>query len=415
MINLKYTLAILLVTTFCTTTHGQLLGLDEAIQYALSHNLEIESSSLAIDHYQQLKKASSEIPKMDISLMHGQYNSYIKSDNNITITQTIPFPTVFTSQNGLAKARLLSSEIQKQVVQNNLVYKISATFYQLLYLKTRQKLLSKQDSIFGELVHAAKIRYETGESNMLEKISAETQWNEVKNHLQQNEADIAIHQQQLQTDLNAEELPSIHGDLENLLSIDKPAISVEHHPNIKLAHQQKVIGEYQKKVESAKFLPDIHVGYFNQSLIGFQNVNGQEQYFGSSDRFQGFQVGLSIPLWFVPNAAKVKAASFHRDQLARESERYQLNLRGELEKAFKENEKAARSLDYYKTHALPNVAQLINQSSIAFRGGEIDYTTHLLNLKSATSIQDGYLSALREYQLSVLKIQFLTGNIDLVK
>jgi cobalt-zinc-cadmium resistance protein CzcA len=310
MIFLKHLLSIILVISIWSISHGQhSLTLDEAIQYALSNNIEIQSSSLAIDHQQQLKRASGEIPKTDISLMHGQYNSYVKSDNSISITQTIPFPTVFTSQNGLAKARLLSSEIQKQNIQNNLVYKVSVTFYQLLYLEAKQKLLLKQDSIFSELARASQIRYETGESNLLEKISAETQWNEVKNQLQQNEADMAIHQRQLQTYLNSEQVVNVNGDLENLLSLDKEGLDVNSNPGIKFTQQQEVIAGYQKKVESAKFLPDIHVGYFNQSLIGFQNVNGSEQYFGSSDRFQGFQVGLSIPIWFVPNAAKVKAAS----------------------------------------------------------------------------------------------------------
>jgi cobalt-zinc-cadmium resistance protein CzcA len=347
--------------------------------------------------------------------MHGQYNSYVKSDNSISITQTIPFPTVFTSQNGLAKARLLSSEIQKQNIQNNLVYKVSVTFYQLLYLEAKQKLLLKQDSIFSELARASQIRYETGETNLLEKISAETQWNEVKNQLQQNEADMAIHQRQLQIYLNSEQVVNANGDLENLLSLDKEGLNVNSNPGIKFTQQQEVIAGYQKKVESAKFLPDIHVGYFNQSLIGFQNVNGSEQYFGSSDRFQGFQVGLSIPIWFVPNAAKVKAASFQRDLMTKELELYEISLRGELEKSIKENEKTERSLVYYKNHALPNVDKLIRQSDLSFKGGEIDYTTHLINLKNATSIQDGYLTALHDYQLSILKINFLTGNIDLIK
>lgn len=391
------------------------LDLDAAIQYALKYNLAIESSSLAVDHFEQLKKTSGEIPRTEISLMHGQYNSYVKNDNSISIMQTIPFPTVFTSQNGLAKARVLNSEIERQAIQNGIVSKVSNTFYQLLYIQAKMKLLWQQDSIFGELARAATLRYETGESNLLEKISAETQWNEVKNQLLQNEADEIIYQRQLQIELNAEQPVVVKGDIQDLLPFDKQSLNIDQNPTLKLAAQKEAIANYEKKVEAAKFLPDIRLGYFNQSLIGFQNVNGQEQYFGSSDRFQGFQIGLALPIWFVPNAAKVKAASFQRDRISKEFELYQITIRGELEKALKENEKAEKSLTYYKTHALPNADKLINQSDVAFKGGEIDYTTYLLNVKSAISIQSGYLSALRDFQLSVLTIHYLTGNLDLIK
>lgn len=55
-------------------------------------------------------------------------------------------------------------------------------------------------------------------------------------------------------------------------------------------YQQAVIAEQNKKLESASVLPDFNVGYFNQSLIGTQTVNGADVYFDGSKRFQEFNV-----------------------------------------------------------------------------------------------------------------------------
>jgi len=50
-----------------------------------------------------------------------------------------------------------------------------------MYLNAKQKLLVSQDSVFEDLVRATALRYRTGESRLLEKTTAETQRNEVRN------------------------------------------------------------------------------------------------------------------------------------------------------------------------------------------------------------------------------------------
>jgi cobalt-zinc-cadmium resistance protein CzcA len=60
-----------------------------------------------------------------------------------------------------------------------------------------------------------------------------------------------------------------------------------------------------RKLETASTLPDFNVGYFNQSLIGVQSINGADVNFDGSKRFQGFNVGVSVfLLTFFSNASK---------------------------------------------------------------------------------------------------------------
>jgi cobalt-zinc-cadmium resistance protein CzcA len=50
--------------------------------------------------------------------------------------------------------------------------------------------------------------------------------------------------------------------------------AIANHPAIQSLYQDAIIAEQTKKVEKAQGLPDFTIGYVNQSLIGFQTING---------------------------------------------------------------------------------------------------------------------------------------------
>lgn len=387
--------------------------LDEAVSLALRNNPSVKAASLNVEHQRALKQTSTLMPKTDVSWTHGQYNSIVKDDNNFTVTQTIPFPTVWTSQRSLNVAAIAGSLFQKQVSENELIYQVSVTYYHLLFLKSSRALLLQRDSLYAGLLKAADVKYKTGESTLLEKISAETQWNEVQDLLSRNEADVAIWQQQLKTLTGSDTDIAVTGRLEETVPYTTPE-SIEMNPELKYSKQQIAIAEGQRKVDAAHILPDITVGYFNQTLIGYQTVNGQEQYFGSGDKFQGFQIGLAFPLWIVPHTAKVRAASVRQEAARQEYEAYRQTLDSQYKQALQELAKAQKSLAYYQTYALPNVAELEAQNEITFKGGEVDYTTYLMNLKNALAIRESYVNTLRDYHMSVLKLNYLAGNTNYV-
>ena len=97
-----------------------------------------------------------------------------------------------------------------------------------------------------------------------------------------------------------------------------------------------MIAEKNTKLETAQTLPDFKVGYFNQSIIGFQNVNGNEIYFGPSDRFTGFNVGLSIPLTFFSNGAKIKSLKLQHESKLKEADNAKMQMQNEIQNAFRE-------------------------------------------------------------------------------
>src|SRR5882762_682394 len=190
MKNLKF--KILGITILVSVVaDAQKLTLEQAVQAALQNNLGIKSAESQIDYFKELKKTGSDIGKLSAVWMHGQYNS-VYQDNNLTLQQTIPFPSALISQVKLGKEQIAGAQQNLIVQQNNLAYEVKSIYLQLLYQEAQKKLLAAQDSLYSDFANAASLRYKTGESNLLEKTTSETQRLEIQNLQRQNLADIEI-------------------------------------------------------------------------------------------------------------------------------------------------------------------------------------------------------------------------------
>lgn len=387
---------------------AQRMSREEVVQTALQNNQLIKSAEYQVEYYRQVKKTGTDIGKLSAMWMHGQYNS-VYQDNNLTLMQTIPFPTALGSQVKLGKEQVIGSEKNLIATQNNLVFDVKSAYEQLVYQEALKILLATQDSLYADFVRASSIRYKTGESNLLEKTTAETQLMEVKNQARINEADIQISETRLQALLKSENPVEASDQLTKLAPPDE-TLSYKSNPQLDYMKQQVTITEQSKKVERNRMMPDIMVGYFTQSLTGIQNINGQDQFFDSKARFQGFNLGLAIPLWFSPQLARTKAASFHEEATRKNAEYFETTLTGAYTQAVQEFSKNQASLVYYETSALQNAELILSQSRRAYRSGEIGYLEYLQALRNALAIKSNYLTSLNQYNQSIIKLEFLLGK-----
>jgi cobalt-zinc-cadmium resistance protein CzcA len=377
----------------------------------LQNNLGIKAAEYRLDYFKESKKTGSDIGKLSALWMHGQYNS-LYQDNNLTLLQTIPFPTTIASQVKLGQEQVIGAEKNLTVQQNNLAFEVKSAYYQLVYQESLHKLLMRQDSLYADFARASGVRYKTGESNLLEKTTAETQRLDAQNLLMLNGADIQITKAKLKALLKSQQQVEAAEELKKRnLPAELDSVSLRNNPDLKLLAQEVKISQQLKRTERSRVAPDLMVGGFIQSLTGVQNINGQDIFFPRSRTFTGFQLGVAIPLWIKPNLARAKAASFQEEATRKNAENFEVMLNGNYAQALREVEKNIASLNYYETSALQNADLILSQARKAFRGGEIGYIEYLQALKSAIGIQSNYLMALNQYNQSVVKLEFLLGKI----
>jgi len=388
------------------------LSVENAVALALQRNPSVKAAAYDVEASKFMKQTSGEIGKTTVLATIGQYNSIAKNDNNITVTQTIPFPTVFGAKSALGKAQLERHEIVKVTTENELAYEVKSTWYQLAYLKKLNRWLQQQDSTFTAFARAAAAKQRVGETNLLEKTTAEASAQQFHTTLRQNEADILIFQKRLQTLLVADgpvDIPSDPLSPRDFAPGDSTSIAMN--PVLRLYRQDIAITEKEKSLEKNHLLPDLTFGYFNQTLISTPLNVANTELATSANRFQGFQVGLSIPLWFHPQTSRIKAAEMTRRSAESRYAQTKKNTESQYAILLQEWEKYRASLLYYQQSALPQAALILKHADKAYRSGDIGYVEYLQGLNTATALQVGYLETLNNYNQSVLRIEFIQGQL----
>ena len=389
----------------------QRVNLRQAVQLALDSNLTVRSSNYAVDVQKSLKGAAWDIPKTNIEGQYGQFNSYSK-DNSFTVSQSFAFPTVYANQHKLAKANVKSSEWELKTAQLEIATQVKQVYWQLTYLYLKQKLYRWQDSLYSGFLRAAELRLKTGETNRLEMITARSQSMEVRNQLQQVLADVDIFSQKLQTLMNSASvmLPAdtVLKRAGLLLLSDSAVLSAN--PQLGYSKHQMEISRLEKKLEQSKLLPDISIGYYSQTIQGEQTVNGIPRTFGPGDRFTGLQAGIAVPLWFAPNAAKIKAAKLKQQQAKTNAENATNLLKGSYNSLLGEYAKFSNTLNYYENQAVPEADLIIDQATKSYKAGAIDYLDYIQSLSRALTIKQNYLDALNNYNQTIISIDYITGK-----
>ena len=388
------------------------ISVEEAISTALKNNLEIQSQQFNVQSSTTLKKSVFELPKTNFNLQYGQYNS-INQDLGFQINQSIPFPTYYSAKSNLYKAELEGTTFQQQATASEIKAQVQFWFYQIQYLQNTKIKLQSLDSLYNYFVSASALRYKTGETNLLEKTTAETKRGQLSLLLKQNETDLANAYQSFKALLNSNEEFTIenNGNFQPLVlgsSFDTTLIA--NNPSLKVLYQQAVIAEKNKKLETASTLPDFNVGYFNQSLIGTQTINGADVFYDGSKRFQGLNVGISVPLTFFSNASKIKSLGYKQQALQKEADNGKLILQTQLQNVFAQYNQNLSQYNYYKSTALPNAEIIISTAKLGFKSGDIGYIEYLQALQTATDVQLSYLQSVNQLNQLVININFLINK-----
>jgi cobalt-zinc-cadmium resistance protein CzcA len=403
---------LLAVSSYTATAQTKpVINLNEAVTASVKNNPLVKVGTLDIGYRQQLKRTVKDYGKTNIGLTFGQYNSRIAYDNNFTINQGIPNPAYFRSLIKLSEANIRSSELQLKVYQGELAANTKTSYYQLMFWTEEIRLLKELLAIYENVLKASALRYKTGETNALENYNAESRVNEIKAQLKSAEEDYRIELNRLKVFTADSSVTAIADTilLEKNMVVNYDSSAIATNPTLAFIQQQIDIAQREKGVEQSRLKPDFSVGYFNQSLVGYQTVNGVDKYYGTGHRFQGVNLGVSIPIFAKAQKEKVKAAEINRIKKEAELTNYQYILQAELARLFGELQKQRVQINYYRNTALPQANLIISQSQKAFTAGEIGYYELTQSLNNAVTVKQEFTKVLNQYNQTIIAIEFITG------
>lgn len=410
--------AVLLLVATCVpfASHAQSgtrpLTREAAISEALANNLAVRSAQQEIAYQQALRTGSVTLPKTELSYTQGVVSNPTISDNIISVTQRIDFPTLYGSQRRLGDAQIRSSEQSKKVTENTLIERVKLSYLQFQYALERKTMLTKRDSIYRQLSRASGLRYQAGETTSLENLTSTVQSRQISNELEKSESDIAIAKKLLQTLLNTDDELTITDDKLAQHELRLPAADdlQSSNPNLAFLRQQVEVNKSMTAVEKARALPEIILGYNGQTYKGTQTINGADRTYTGSDRFNFYQIGLAIPILPGGYRARVKASRINEQRAGSESELARINVEGQLRELLEQYVKYEKSMVYYRDQALPQATAIIDNSEKSFKSGNISYTQHLQNLTLSSDIHAEYLDNLYNFNRVIIAIETLLGN-----
>jgi len=407
--NSKVIATILLLTVFSfqNANAQQPINLQSAIDTALKNNLTVKNEILNAEYQKKLKAATVDIPQTNLTGEYGQINSFY-NDTKFGISQSISFPTVYAKQKSLQNETYKSSVLNIAVKEAELKKQVSEVFYLLIYLSEKRNILLANDSVYASFLEKANLRFAKGETNVLEKTTAETQRGQIAIQLNQLKNDIEIMQLQFQLLLNTQTIYTPQAENPKLnftATLDTSAIS--SHPQLKVLQQQKQVSLVNTQLQKQKLLPELNLGYYNQSIQG----NGADNVlYPKSARFNYVQFGVGVPLFFGSQMAKIKSGKTL--QLISENN-YQLGLqtmKTEYETAFKNYQTQLQTVKYFEETALQNANTITKTANQQFANGDINYLEWTMLINNAVSIQSNSADAVKELNQSIIQLNFLTSK-----
>ncbi len=390
--------------------NSPVLDLQTAIELGVKNNYSIQQAELNVKYHNQLKSTAFELPKTEIGAMLGQYNTKA-IDQNYTISQGIN-PFQFAAKKQMINASITGSELQLTVSKQQLTLEIRQSWNHLLYLMQVDKFLKVQDSLLLQFVQASNLRFETGDVNNLEKITAETKLQELRQVIRQNEMSIKNEKLnirtllKLDTDFNITDQPYV--PFSSIAVTDSSTL--QQNPGLAFAMQEVQIAMAGLKVERSMLYSDLKVGYFIQSLTGNQEVNGQITYYNGVPRFQGVTLGVSVPLFAGSYIAKNKAAAIYVELEESRAAQLSKELHKQFEQQIEELKVAQDLISYYEKSALPNVDVMASNAAKNYQGGEISYVEFLQANQTVLEIRSNYLNAIFSHNQAVINLQYLLNQ-----
>ncbi|MDO7845159.1 CusA/CzcA family heavy metal efflux RND transporter [Hymenobacter sp. M29] len=387
------------------------LNATQAVDAALGQSGTVLGAEQQLAAQQAAVRAARDIGRTTVQGSYGQYNS-AQNDNLFSITQPLAWPGYYRTLSALARAQVATKEQQLALARADVRRQVRLQYEAAVHARHRLRTLRAQDSLYTEFVRAAQLRFRTGETDRLEVATALVQQGETRIRLTQARAEYQVAVRQLQALLQRRQ-PVAVADSTMVPLAPKVAISpgdtaiFARSLLAQVLRQQVAVAQAETRVTQAQGKPGLSVGYFNQSIIGPQVVDGTTRTYGAGDRFQGVQATVAVPLIQGPQRARVDAARLQEKVAQTGLSRYQAELAGKVEELLTQRAEQQQRLQFYQQTGLPQAAVITRVATKAFKAGENGYTEYLLNLDRALRLRTDYLDALLQHNQTVIELDYL--------
>jgi cobalt-zinc-cadmium resistance protein CzcA len=369
--------------------------LNSLLLKAIQNNKGIKAAQLQVDKAKANIKSANTFDKTNIYYSYDQNNLALNELplRVFGVQQRFAFPTVYGAQKKVFSSEYEKEKANFEIQKNKLSLAVAKSYQHIVYLQHQEKLYQYLDSLYQNFSKASDRRFELGETNYLEKITAQAKFRQIRTKLSQIENDKKAQYELLQSLLQTDETIVVKSNkiapLESSTEETSKAIYV--------AYLESITSNYKSQIMLQKqhWLPDINLDYF-------QGRNN-----GLSQSLYGFQVGVAVPILFSGQVAKSKVAQLELQSWEQQKQNEATKIEKYITQKKNELAKHQEAINYYNQYGKKLSDEIIKVGNNSYKHGEIDFFQYIQSLENATTIQVDYLDTILQFNQTQLDLQYL--------
>jgi cobalt-zinc-cadmium resistance protein CzcA len=393
-------IALLLISgTGASAQHpAQPISLEEALHIAEENNADIINAGRSVEAARAMVKTGWDLGPTSVSFTRGQLNSAL-IDNQWQLSQELGSPWQQASHHRWLKQALSREEARYNFAKRQLHSQVVSAYYSVLWRKEALIRTQEMHEMYTEADRIARLKYKTGESNLLSKVMMETRKEQLRIQWQEAEAALLLARQDLsramqysdpvlpaQDSLPRFALPVALDSIRHSLEASAYYASLEAQKRLTLLHEQRA---------RAKLWPAFNAGYFRQEIDGMPGMDG-------------WSVGLKIPLWFNPNIGEIRAAVLQSEMAQNSFRQETFNFQKAIDGALAELAVLDKALAAHQQFSLPNAQLIIENADLLYKNGEIEYLEYIRSMNEAIALRLQYLNTLNDYNQKAIQLFYFT-------
>ncbi|MCP2038646.1 TolC family protein [Chryseobacterium sp. HSC-36S06] len=401
----KY-LSLFLILFFIKSFSQTPISLENAYDRAIQNNLNLKSGQLKIDYQNRIQNSAVAIDPLNITGEIGQINSaYV--DNAFSVNQMLRLPKFYKTQKQVLTEQWKNAMLGLDVQKWQLKREIALVYNNLNYLDEKQKLLKITDSIYSNYYKRSELRLKAGESNILEKTTAEAYRSQAEIQLQSLLKDREISLYQFNYLINDGEIYQNEKGSFYLLNLDFDENFSGNPLVLSQLEHQKNIENARLEAEKAKLLPSLNFGINSTTMKG----NGSDdKYYNGTHRFQSGLVGVALPVFNSAQKSLIEGQKINQQIADNNYDIAVRDFKNRYAKTYGEYQKLKSEIDYYKAKGLKNAQTILFTADLLSKEGEINYLEYTILVNQSLDIQNRYIDAQNNLNEKIIELNNLKNK-----
>ena len=388
---------------------AQILTIQDAVEQAIKNNAQINQMRSQLNQKKEEWRTKTGISAPEISYLKEGIDHKAAQpfqEKRLTVSQSVDFPLTTAYRLKAIQDEEKAMEYSIQTEERKVKSEVKAKYIEVMYALHLQKLRDQQLKLATELYNAVYTQFETGLGNGIDLTKAELQVAESNNDI--DDARRQLHQARYSL-FNLMGLPpenqkytiqfmdTLKSNNVEISQITAMAVLTDQ-PAYKSSSMELEASKFFLKEAKSNILPDIRFNLYKQD-------------YGTGYKFNGFDIGLSFPIWYpLEQRGRIKMNLARQDEIQWKQQEIRLDIKMHLEHAWHSYEVSRSTIKRYDETIRSKAEKLQSLTLNAYRLGEID----LLNLINAQQIylnsQQRYLLALRDFYIQLVELERYLGK-----